>query len=224
MEKLTRRRAIEIFIEERKGDELLILNVGATSRMICALDHKETNLYQVAVGYVSPVALGVALALPSEKVISIEGDGSVTMGLEKLLTIANQSPKNLGVIIFANGTWEAGGSFYTANHGKANLETIAKGAGIENCVTVRTDDEFRRAFRSGLRGNELFCIVAEIPGKSPEEFLLAETQASSSGEEAFPPTPFTITENSYRFTRALVDRGLIPTWHEVCFGSAINQR
>lgn len=223
MEKFKRQRAIEILAEERKGDELLILNVGGTSRMICALDHKETNLYQVAVGYVSAVALGVALALPSEKVIAIEGDGSLIMGLEKLCTIANQNPKNLGLIIFDNETWEAGGSFYTATAGKANLEAIAKGAGIDNCLTVKSENEFRNALQRGLSRNELFCIMVEIQGKSPEEALLAESQPSSLGEEPFPPTPFTNTENAYRFTRALVDRGLIPTWHEVCFGSVINQ-
>lgn len=222
VKKFKRQRAIEILAEERKGDELLVLNVGATTRMIVALDHKETNLYHVAVGYVSAVALGIALALPRVKVIAIEGDGSMIMGLEKLCTIANQNPENLGVIIFDNGIWESGAPFYTATAGKADLEAIAKGAGITNCLTVGSEDEFRNAVRKGLGGNELFCIVAKIEGKGPEESFLAGSQSADLKEELFAPSPFNQTENSYRFTRALVDRGLIPTWHEIGWGSAID--
>lgn len=215
MKRLKCRKAIEILTQERKGDELLILNVGAISKEVVALDHRETNLYTVAVGYVSAVALGVALALPSVKVISIEGDGSLIMGLEKLCTIANQNPRNLGLLIFDNGTYGSAGQFYTATAGKCDLEAVAKGAGIDNCITARSEDEFRTALRKGLDRNELFAIVAKIEGKGPDEPSLSEGQPPGWEEEMLPPMPFTQTENTYRFIRALVDRGLIYTWYEV---------
>lgn len=212
MGRLKRQRTIEILSEERKGDELLLLNVGPTTGQVVALDHRETNLYQVTMGYVSAVALGLALSLPSVKVISIEGDGSLLMGLEKLCTIGNKNPKNLGLIIMDNETYGTAGQFYSATHGKTDLETIAKGAGIDNCLTVRSEDAYRNAVRNGLSGNELFAIIAKIEGKGPDEPLFMEDPEM---QEGFPPLPFTQTENTYRFIRALVDRGLIPSWYEV---------
>jgi thiamine pyrophosphate-dependent acetolactate synthase large subunit-like protein len=212
MSAFTCRTAIEILARERQGDELLILNVGSISKEVVTIDHKETNLYTVAVGYVSAVALGVALALPHVKVICVEGDGSLTMGLEKLCTIANQAPSNLGLLIFDNGTYASAGGFHTATAGKCDLEMVAKGAGIENSVTARTADEFRTALREGLDGKKLFTIVAKIQGKGAEQPSLAP---ASGEDQLLPPMPFTQTENTYRFIRALVDRGLVQTWHEV---------
>jgi hypothetical protein len=135
------------------------------------------------------------------------------MGLEKLLTIANQAPSNLGLLIFDNGTYASGGGFHTATAGKCDLEMVAKGAGIDNSVTARTPDEFRTALRSGLDGNKLFAIVAKIQGKAIEQGASAERPVGA--DQMLPPMPFTQTENTYRFIRALVDRGLVQTWHEV---------
>jgi sulfopyruvate decarboxylase subunit beta len=214
MSGLSCRSAIEILARERKGDELLILNVGSISKEVVTIDHKETNLYTVAVGYVSAVALGVALALPHVKVICVEGDGSLTMGLEKLCTIANQAPPNLGLLIFDNGTYASAGGFRTATAGKCNLEMVARGAGIENSVTARTADEFRTALRKGLDENRLFAIVAKIQAKGADQLSLAERSAVTE-DQLLPPMPFTQTENTYRFIRALVDRGLVRSWYEV---------
>jgi hypothetical protein len=136
------------------------------------------------------------------------------MGLEKLCTIANQAPSNLGLLIFDNGTYASGGGFHTATAGKCNLEMVAKGAGIENSITARTADEFRAALRKGLDGNRLFAIVAKIQGKGAEQSSSVE-RTTVAEDQLLPPMPFTQTENTYRFIRALVDRGLVQTWHEV---------
>jgi len=80
--------ALKIFAAERK-EELVITGVGAVGRELYKVGHKDTNLYKIQMGFVSPMGLGLALALPQRKVVVIEGDGSALMGLGAWATIAN---------------------------------------------------------------------------------------------------------------------------------------
>ena len=43
----------------------------------------------------SDVALGLALAVPGNKVLCLDGDGNLLMNLGAMVTIANKAPKNL---------------------------------------------------------------------------------------------------------------------------------
>jgi thiamine pyrophosphate-dependent acetolactate synthase large subunit-like protein len=48
-----------------------------------------------AMGSASSIALGIALAQPSRKVIVMDGDGSLLMQLGSLVTIAGAAPEHL---------------------------------------------------------------------------------------------------------------------------------
>src|SRR5574341_978282 len=97
--------ALRVFASERK-EELVITGVGAVGRELYKVGHKETNLYKVQMGFVSPMGLGLALSLQQRKVVVLEGDGSALMGLGALATIANEAPENLVLIVFDNGAYE----------------------------------------------------------------------------------------------------------------------
>ena len=83
----------------------MILGPGKSSRFLWGAPSHPATVYNMELAYASPIALGVALGAPSQRVISLEGDGSMFAGAPGLGTIARCSPSNLTVIVLANGIW-----------------------------------------------------------------------------------------------------------------------
>jgi thiamine pyrophosphate-dependent acetolactate synthase large subunit-like protein len=191
--------ALRIFASERK-EELVITGVGAVGRELYKVGHRETNLYKVQMGFVSPMALGLALALPQRKVVVMEGDGSALMGLGAFATIANEAPKNLVLIVFDNGAYEGGGRHPTATSGKTRLEIVARGTGLEKQFICTDLEAFRSSVKEALAHDGPFFILAKVEMLDPDEDI--------------PNHPFDITENTYLFMRALATAGLVPGWVE----------
>jgi thiamine pyrophosphate-dependent acetolactate synthase large subunit-like protein len=63
-----------------------------------------------AMGIASSHGLGFALGRPQQRVIVLDGDGSLLMNLGTLVTIGAAAPKNLLHFVCRNGTYEANGS------------------------------------------------------------------------------------------------------------------
>lgn len=191
--------ALRIFASERK-EALVITGVGAVGRELYKVGHKDTNLYKIQMGFVSPMGLGLALALPQRKVIVMEGDGSALMGLGAWATIANEAPGNLVLIVFDNGAYEGGGRHPTATSGKTRLEIVAQGAGLEKRYFCGDLESFRAAVKAALSGEGPYFILAKVELIEPDEDI--------------PNHPFDMTENTYIFMRALSQEGLVEGWVE----------
>lgn len=196
---MKRIEALKVFASCRT-DEIVITGVGAVGRELYKVGHKETNLYKVQMGFVSPMGLGLALSLPQRKVVVLEGDGSALMSLGNWATVGNEAPKNLILVVFDNEAYEGGGRHPTATSGKTRLETMAKGAGIEKRYVCNDLESFRFAVREALSGDGPCFILAKIELLDPDDDI--------------PNHPFDITENTYMFMRALSNEGLVPGWVE----------
>lgn len=92
--------------------------------------------WPVALGSVTPMALGLALALPHRSIYALETDGSVLMNTGVFCTLARQKPKNLTIIIFDNEMYESIGGIPSLTAFGCDLSKMAWGAGCENCETV----------------------------------------------------------------------------------------
>jgi thiamine pyrophosphate-dependent acetolactate synthase large subunit-like protein len=113
-------------------------------------------------GMCSSVALGIALARPDVRVISLDGDGSMLMNLGQLCTMANTAPPNLSVIVWDNEVHQTTGGQATATARKASLVGMARGAGIEKGLEVRTQAELERAVDRILTEDGPFIVVVKI--------------------------------------------------------------
>jgi sulfopyruvate decarboxylase subunit beta len=80
-------------LSELVDDELVVTNVGDTVAEWHFLKPKDSNLCQAGIGNVTPVGLGLSLALPRRKVLALDGDGSLLLNPGVLATIALQKPK-----------------------------------------------------------------------------------------------------------------------------------
>ena len=120
-------------------DKLVVTIMGACAQELYDLGHRENFFYlQHAMGLASSIGLGLAMHLPKERVVVLDGDGSVLMNLGTLATIARYRPRNLVHIIFDNGSLLSTGGFDShTTSGITDLAAIARGAGAEGIV-VRT--------------------------------------------------------------------------------------
>ncbi|MFM9967627.1 MAG: thiamine pyrophosphate-dependent enzyme [Burkholderiales bacterium] len=106
-----------------------------------------------------PFAVGLSLAFPKRKVLAIDGDGSLIIETSSLITAADVSPPNL-VVVFDNGNYTEMGE--TATSRRTDLEIMAKGAGMQHTVTVRTLADFEREAKAAFAGNSMKFIVAKV--------------------------------------------------------------
>src|SRR5215212_2555303 len=168
---MKRAKCIEAIYPELQ-DKLVVTIMGACAQELYDLGHCENFFYlQHAMGLASSIGLGLALNAPDEKVVVMDGDGSVLMNLGTLTTLARYRPPNLIHIVFDNGSLLSTGGF--ASHttsGVTDIAAIAKGAGVPNVASVTTPMGFVGAVADAFERDELSVIVAKVEAVGPDHF------------------------------------------------------
>jgi len=151
---------------------LVVTIMGALPAELQSLGHRPNFFYlQHAMGLASSTGLGLALSLPHQKVIVLDGDGSLLMNLGSLTTLARYKPKNLLHIVFDNESLLSVGGFPTATGTGTDLGGIARAAGIPQARTVGTVEEFTKAVRHAISSDGLETIVAKVEATGPKAFV-----------------------------------------------------
>jgi sulfopyruvate decarboxylase subunit beta len=173
-------------------DRLVVTIMGASAQELYDLGHRENFFYlEHAMGLASSIGLGLALNLPHEKVVVIDGDGSVLMNLGGLATLARYRPPNLTHLIFDNGSLLSTGGF--ASHttaGITDLAAIARGAGCPKVSLVTSLYEFMEAAAEAFEGNQMATIVAKVEAVGPDHYGM----------------DLKLPENAFRFQRYIAQR------------------
>src|SRR2546423_15534527 len=173
-------------IYHRLENCLVVTIMGAVAAELQSLGHRENCFYlQHAMGLASSTGLGLALCLPDQQIVVLDGDGSVLMNLGGFTTLARYRPKNLIHVIFDNESLLSVGGFPTATSTGSDLAKIASAAGVPRALTVTTLEDFRGAFTTALAGDELTTIVAKVEAVGPSGYV----------------TDLSLLENRYQFAR-----------------------
>ena len=107
-------------IADRYPDQPVLLTLGGTVREMIAVAGRRKNHLAIldSMGQPAAIGLGVALGIADQgrynRVIVVEGDGSLLMGLSSIATIGHLKPRSLLVIVFDNGVYLATGGQPTA--------------------------------------------------------------------------------------------------------------
>jgi sulfopyruvate decarboxylase subunit beta len=153
-------------------DKLVVTIMGACAQELYDCGHRENFFYlQHAMGLASSIGLGLALHLPQERIVVLDGDGSVLMNLGTLATIARYRPKNLVHIIFDNGSLLSTGGF--ASHttsGVTDLAAMARGAGLQRVSSVSSVMDFGEAVIDAFNSDDLSVIVAKVAAIGPNHY------------------------------------------------------
>jgi thiamine pyrophosphate-dependent acetolactate synthase large subunit-like protein len=145
------------------GDEAVIGGIGNTNFDLWSAGRRPQNFYMLgSMGLACPIALGVALAQPQRHVVALEGDGSLLMQLGTLATIATLAPKNLTIIVMDNGSYQITGGQKTATAGGTDLVTLARGAGLAQCIWAADEEMFEALVDQALTKDGPWFIAARI--------------------------------------------------------------
>ena len=150
------------------GDLAVVSNLGPTTDELWHAGHRDRNFYTYgSMGLCSSIALGMALST-DEKVISLDGDGSLLMNMGTIATIGRECPTNLIVIVWDNEQWAQTG--YQASHTAfgTDLEKVAQSCGIDRTATARDEEELESTLLKALETDGPWFIVAKV---QEEEYL-----------------------------------------------------
>jgi sulfopyruvate decarboxylase subunit beta len=137
-------------IDAAAPDAPVVLSLGGIAREMLAVAGRKPNHFVSldAMGQTVSVALGLALGLEHRtkvgKVIAIEGDGSLLMGLSVMSTVGHLKPGTLVVYVLDNGVYLATGGQPTAS-ADIDFAAVAAACGWRGARDVRTADELAAA-------------------------------------------------------------------------------
>jgi sulfopyruvate decarboxylase subunit beta len=173
-------------------DRLVVTIMGASAQELYDLGHRENFFYlEHAMGLAPSIGLGLAMNLPDEKVVVIDGDGSVLMNMGGLATLARYRPPNLSHIIFDNGSLLSTGGF--ASHttsGLTDLTAVARGAGCPQVFEANNLFQFMEAAAAAFEDKVMTTIVARVEAVGPDHYGM----------------DFKLPENAFRFERYIRER------------------
>lgn len=170
------------------ADQVVVTIMGAVAAELYMLGHRPTFFYlEHAMGLASSMGLGIALAMPGQRVIVIDGDGSLLMNLGTLSTMARYRPTNLLHVVFDNESLLSVGGFPTATSTGTDLAGIARASGIPHVVEADTIKDLTASVRAALADHDLTTIVSKVEAVGPKTFHM----------------DLPLLENRFQFKRAL---------------------
>ena len=142
------------------SDRLVVCNIGLPSQELHLLDDQPSNFYMLgAMGLSSSIGLGLALA-QKDKVIAIDGDGSVLTNFGTLPTIANNGADNFILLIIDNGSYGSTGDQPTYAGKKTSLAAVATACGCDHVIECQAE-ETASVLQLALDSNRMTIIVCK---------------------------------------------------------------
>lgn len=182
----SRSRAIEAVLGLLTDQPVIICN-GFPSREAFKLRDRPTHFYMIgSMGVAPAIGLGVALVKPDKKVIVLDGDGNVLMGMGTLATIGALKPKNFIHVVLDNEVYGSTGNQPTFSR-VVRLDQVAKAAGYVNVERVRERED-------------LVYELKDMLGKDGPSFLLVKVTEQAEDVDRVPLEPVEITQ---RFKKAI---------------------
>ena len=185
---MTRGEAVALVLSLLADDDIVVAADGAISREAYRAHDRSRTFYMLgSMGQVASIALGLALTR-MERVVAIDGDGNLLMGLGGLAAAGGRQPANFYHLVLDNGCYATTGG-QPALSQDVDLAAVAAGAGYAWA---------RRCF-SAEHATEAMGAWLAAPGPA---FLDIEVDASNT--DPAPRVPMTPEEMAARVRAALV--------------------
>jgi len=148
-------------------NQVAVANLGVPSKELFSVCDRPLNYYMLgSMGLASSIGFGISL-FTDKKVIVLEGDGSILMNPNALITIGQYQPCNLMIIALDNACYGSTGSQRTYTQNRMDLEFLAKSCGFKNTAKVHESQELNKAVYDFEQQGELsFIHVVLNPGNS----------------------------------------------------------
>jgi len=149
----------KVLAENLPDRALVVTALGNASYLWAAMHHAPENFYfEDAMGLALPLAVGLALAQPTRRVVVVEGDGGLLMHMGAVVTLGAAAPVNLTVLLIQNGVHAASGGQPLTN-AALDLAQLARSAGVGHAENVATLQSFAPALRSAFAAEGPHVLV-----------------------------------------------------------------
>ena len=140
--------------------------------------HDLNYLCTGAMGQASSHGLGLALGAPREKVVVLDGDGSLLMNLGSLVTVANMAPKNFVHFVSQNNMYEVNGKYPIPGADKIRFDQMALGAGYRHAFSFEDINEFDARIEEilHLQGPVFVCMHIEPGAFYPLDYVTIHSE------------------------------------------------
>lgn len=168
--KLERETVVKEIIRHLSGNELVICTTGKTGREFFERNEsasKKISKYLLnvgAMGHSGHIALGLKLNT-EEKVIVLDGDGSLLMQMGSLPTIAHHVMDNFIHIVINNGSHESVGGQPTEGF-FADFCAVAKASGYPHTICITDEQQLNDWSQNGLQSPALQFVEIRTNKKS----------------------------------------------------------
>jgi thiamine pyrophosphate-dependent acetolactate synthase large subunit-like protein len=189
--KIRRVDAVSAIVEAVGADTLVVFCNGMIAREAWTAGDRPSHFYMIgSMGLALSISLGLALVQPRRRVMCVDGDGNLLMGLGALASAGAAGPPNLYHVVLDNQRHASTGGQRTISD-QVSLESVARACGYAWTARAVTRDELR------VRLRELFgcagpaCLVVEVApgnvggigrvGRTPRQ-IADDFRASALGE------------------------------------------
>lgn len=149
---------------EETPDAVVVSNLGVASYVLAGVADRPRNCYLWgSMGSTTATGVGVALGT-DEQVTVLAGDGSLTMSLGVLSTVATADPSNLTVVCFDNGVYGTTGGQPTPT---VDFAAAAEAQGLP-AETVDDDEAFATAYADAVGADGPSLIHCSVEPADPE--------------------------------------------------------
>jgi len=136
---MRRNEAVQLVMQALDDRPTVVCN-GMIGREVFTARDREANFYMIgSMGLGLSIALGAALAQPEKKVLCLDGDGNVLMGLGVLASAGAMQLPNLLHIVLDNESHGSTGGQRTITE-SVDLAAIATAAGYRWAERVAAED------------------------------------------------------------------------------------
>ena len=170
---LDRRQAVPELIG-RHEDFLIVSGLAGAVYDVTHLTNHGEHYFGLlgAMGAACMMGLGLALARPEKRVLVVTGDGELLMSLGSLCTIGVMNPPNLSIICVDNGHYGETGYQPTHTSRGVDIESFARGGGINTTATVSRADELAKASQLLRQGNGTTFVLLRVAPTDPPKVAL----------------------------------------------------
>ena len=148
---MNREAAIKCMVDLLDGEEVVVSTTGMASRELYEYrtargdGHDNDFLTVGSMGHTASIAMGIAHAQSTRRVICFDGDGSVIMHMGALGIIGQSNLSNLVHVVINNGAHDSVGGQPTVGLG-IDLVRIAEACGYKRAISVSQPKALKEAF------------------------------------------------------------------------------
>jgi thiamine pyrophosphate-dependent acetolactate synthase large subunit-like protein len=162
-----------------RANAVVITGPGANSGLLYERADAPATIYNMDMGYAVAIGLGVALACPQRRVLTVEGEGSFYAGATVLSTIWRLKPDNLVALVVDNGVWGTGDG----------REPTATAFGLDLVGLARATGWDRQHVHIAAEPDELAHLLSSALRERGPHFIVGKTSASEDQPSSGRPRP-----------------------------------